>query len=58
VTTGSAPDTNLLRETTTVAEHLAAQLQETRGNDYRIRLARACALALCDALHALERADR
>jgi hypothetical protein len=48
------PSTNVLREMTTVAEHLAAQLEETRGNEYRLRLARACALALCDSLHAFE----
>jgi hypothetical protein len=45
-----------IHELMAIAERLAAQLEETRGNEYRLRLARAHALALCDTLHELEAA--
>jgi hypothetical protein len=44
----------VIHELMTSADHLAAQLEEARGSEYRLRLARALALALCDALHELE----
>jgi hypothetical protein len=45
---------SVAHELTTLAERLAAQLEETSGNEYQLRLARACALALCDTLHEIE----
>jgi hypothetical protein len=45
---------SVLREMMTLAKRLASQLEETSGDEYRLRLARACALALCDTLHELE----
>jgi hypothetical protein len=50
----SETDANPPHDMMVLAEQLASQLEETRGNEYRLRLARACALALCDTLHELE----
>jgi ABC-type cobalamin transport system ATPase subunit len=50
----STSTANALREMMALAERLAIQLEETSGSEYRLRLARACALALCDTLHEIE----